>query len=209
MTGAGNGISFASFLRFWAVAARRNSSRAPPGTKMAAQAPARAAPWASVKPGLAGCHLAQCSCAALGLLGGQAKPGRQLTIAELFRVRRRVNALDVHCEERVTAIALSPAVRTRLSAAQALRPMEDTMPKTRKRAASGPVAKTGKIGQITLLLSRPQGARLDEMVTATGWQAHSVRGALSGAIKKQLKLNLQSEKTEGGRIYRIAEEPNT
>ena len=40
----------------------------------------------------------------------------------------------------------------------------------------------------------------------TGWQAHSVRGALSGNLKKQLKLDVRSEKTDAGRVYRIVEE---
>ncbi len=41
------------------------------------------------------------------------------------------------------------------------------------------------------------------MTAATGWQAHSVRGAMSGAIKKKLGLTILSEKSEGRRIYRI------
>ena len=53
------------------------------------------------------------------------------------------------------------------------------------------------------LLRRPEGARLDDMMTATGWQAHSVRGALAGAIKKKLGLAVVSEKTDAGRVYRI------
>jgi hypothetical protein len=43
------------------------------------------------------------------------------------------------------------------------------------------------------------------MMAATGWQAHSVRGAIAGAIKKKLKLDVASEKAEGGRVYRIVE----
>lgn len=40
-------------------------------------------------------------------------------------------------------------------------------------------------------------------MAATGWQAHLVRGAMSGAIKKGLGLAITSDKTEAGRIYRI------
>jgi hypothetical protein len=48
-------------------------------------------------------------------------------------------------------------------------------------------------------------AWIDEIVTAFGWQAHTVRGAIAGALKKKLGLNVVSEKSEGrGRIYRIA-----
>jgi hypothetical protein len=53
-------------------------------------------------------------------------------------------------------------------------------------------------------LRRVEGARIDEMMTATGWQSHSARGALTGAIKKKLGLTIVSQKTEVGRVYRIA-----
>lgn len=77
----------------------------------------------------------------------------------------------------------------------------------------GPVkasAKTGgpgtKIGSMTALLDRPGGASIEDLTKATGWQPHSVRGAISGTLKKKLGLNIVSEKAEGrGRVYRIAE----
>ena len=65
-------------------------------------------------------------------------------------------------------------------------------------------APRGKLGVLVELLSRAQGATLADMVEATGWQKHSVRGALSGALKKQQGLSIVSEKTEQGRTYRIA-----
>ena len=56
------------------------------------------------------------------------------------------------------------------------------------------------------LLRRPEGASVEEMAKATGWQSHSVRGVMSGALKKKLGLVIASEKVEGrGRIYRIAD----
>ena len=64
----------------------------------------------------------------------------------------------------------------------------------------------GKIGVLVGLLRRPEGATVGAMMAATGWQAHSVRGAMSGAVKKSLGLNIASEKTDGGRVYRIADE---
>jgi hypothetical protein len=54
------------------------------------------------------------------------------------------------------------------------------------------------------LLSRPDGASIEELQEATGWQAHSVRGFLAGAVKKGLGLTLDSEKPDDGpRRYRI------
>lgn len=61
----------------------------------------------------------------------------------------------------------------------------------------------GKLGALVALLLRPQGATLAAMQDATGWQAHSVRGALSGTIKKKLGFEVASQKTDAGRIYRI------
>ena len=55
------------------------------------------------------------------------------------------------------------------------------------------------------LLSQPEGATIEELQVATGWQQHSVRGFLAGAVKKRLGLTLLSEKPEAGpRRYRIA-----
>ncbi len=54
------------------------------------------------------------------------------------------------------------------------------------------------------LLKRPDGVSLAEMVQATGWLQHTVRGAMAGALKKKLGLNIVSEKTDGqDRKYRI------
>ena len=55
------------------------------------------------------------------------------------------------------------------------------------------------------LLSRQEGATIEELQAATGWQQHSVRGFLAGAVKKKLGLTLLSEKPDAGpRRYRIA-----
>jgi hypothetical protein len=70
-------------------------------------------------------------------------------------------------------------------------------------AAARPIS--GKLGLIVELMRRPQGADLSEMMQVTGWQQHSVRGALAGALKKHRGLPIVSEKIEGSRIYRIAE----
>ena len=57
------------------------------------------------------------------------------------------------------------------------------------------------------MLRAEGGATIDEIVAATGWQAHTVRGAMSGALKKKLGLTITSEKIEGrGRAYMIADD---
>ena len=61
-----------------------------------------------------------------------------------------------------------------------------------------------KLAEIIRLLSRKNGTTINDMVTATGWQAHSVRGANSGTIKKKLGLKIVSEKQNGARRYRVA-----
>jgi hypothetical protein len=53
------------------------------------------------------------------------------------------------------------------------------------------------------LLRRDDGASIDELTAATGWQKHSVRGLISGALKKKLGLNVVTEKTAEGTTYRI------
>jgi hypothetical protein len=68
---------------------------------------------------------------------------------------------------------------------------------TRTRADS-------KQAKLIAMLKSPKGATIDEIVAAFGWQPHTVRGAIAGALKKKLGLKVTSEKIEGrGRVYRI------
>ena len=69
--------------------------------------------------------------------------------------------------------------------------------------APEPATPKGKLGQLVELLRAPGGATIEAMSAATGWQAHSVRGALAGSLKKKLGLAVVSEKTDAGRVYRI------
>jgi hypothetical protein len=63
-----------------------------------------------------------------------------------------------------------------------------------------------RLDQLEQLLSAPGGASIAEMVEATGWQQHSVRGAMAGALKRKRGLTITSEKIDGVRRYR-AEKP--
>ena len=92
----------------------------------------------------------------------------------------------------------------------------DTVP-TVKAAPTTPKAKgkvgTGKSAALSArvtkadivigLLARPAGATIAQMCEATGWQQHSVRGFLSGTVKKKPGMTLSSDKTEAGRTYRL------
>jgi len=66
-----------------------------------------------------------------------------------------------------------------------------------------PKVATGKIAILLGLLQQPGGTTVEAMMAATGWQAHSVRGAVSGSIKKALRTAVTSEKIDGVRTYRI------
>ena len=60
-----------------------------------------------------------------------------------------------------------------------------------------------KQAQLIAMLQREQGATIAQIVEATGWQPHTVRGAFAGALKKKLGLTVTSEKVNGIRTYRI------
>jgi len=70
---------------------------------------------------------------------------------------------------------------------------------------AGPRARaSSKKADILALLQRRGGATLEELMLATGWQAHSIRGFISGAIGKKMGLAVESAKREGGgRVYAI------
>lgn len=76
-------------------------------------------------------------------------------------------------------------------------------PPMRLKSSSAPNPGS-KLAILIDLLRRDGGATVQELMTATGWQAHSVRGAISGTLKKKLGLRVNSDRvTERGRVYRI------
>ena len=95
---------------------------------------------------------------------------------------------------------------------------EIAMAKSRKQTSRKPRAakartaerKSGtradsKQAKLIEMLKRAHGATIDEVAAAFDWQKHTVRGAIAGALKKKLGLDVKSEKVEGrGRVYRIA-----
>jgi hypothetical protein len=73
--------------------------------------------------------------------------------------------------------------------------------RTRKSTAAPTTSRTSKLDRLAFLLARNNGASIAEMASATGWQKHSVRGALAGALKRR-GLIITSEKVDGIRRYR-------
>ena len=72
--------------------------------------------------------------------------------------------------------------------------------KAAKQAKPAAGAREGsKAAKVLGLLRRPDGASLKELMKATGWLAHSVRGFLSGTVARQMGLDLVSEKSEDGK----------
>jgi hypothetical protein len=65
-----------------------------------------------------------------------------------------------------------------------------------------------KQDEVIAMLRRPEGATVDDVAKATGWQRHTVRGVFSGTLKKKLGLTIASAKEERGRVYRIPEPTN-
>ena len=82
-----------------------------------------------------------------------------------------------------------------------------TQGKTKSRASRTAAPRSrdnSKQAQLIAMLRRAKGATIDEIVEALGWQPHTVRGAIAGALKKKLELEVTSEKDEKrGRVYRV------
>lgn len=85
---------------------------------------------------------------------------------------------------------------------KASKPKPDIKPNV---AAEIKAARKGSKQSILIsILRSPKGATVAELAETTGWQNHSVQGAIFGALKKKLGLNIVSEKEQRGRVYRIA-----
>jgi len=98
--------------------------------------------------------------------------------------------------------ALTPAPARHAAPAA---PKETKSTKQATKPESTPTAREGSKKAIVLdLLRRPEGATLADIMSATAWQSHSVRGFISGAITKKMGLAVESAKrTDGQRAYRI------
>jgi hypothetical protein len=94
-----------------------------------------------------------------------------------------------------------PKAASRSTARKTAKPVSRKGPEP---ASSKPAARPDtKHARIIAMLRMPAGATITALMAATGWQQHSVRGFLAGVVRKKLRLNLVSEQTEKGRVYRI------
>ena len=97
--------------------------------------------------------------------------------------------------------------RSKPKAATRPRARKTAEPASRKRSAPASSRSAArpdtKHARIIAMLRTPAGATIAAIMTATDWQQHSVRGFLAGVVRKKLGLNLVSDQTDKGRIYRI------
>jgi len=76
--------------------------------------------------------------------------------------------------------------------------------KTRTQPAEAVAAPKTKLGRLEGMLRRPEGATIGQIAKALDWQLHSVRGAISGSLKKKQGLTVVADKiADGERVYRI------
>ena len=109
-------------------------------------------------------------------------------------------------EAGLEAIGIEPLAASAVTNARKAKPKAEPAETPCYTDTAKPVAiRAGtKQAQIIAMLQRPEGAMVVEMVAATGWLAHTVRGCISGALKKKLALPITAEKVDGrGTVYQV------
>ena len=112
--------------------------------------------------------------------------------------KKRVGQFEANLDRIIANAEGAPADVSDPELEAAVTAAEATWVKPRTRENS-------KQATVIQMLQRPEGATITQICSATGWQAHTVRGTFAGAFKKKLGLTIVSDKPQGGeRIYRIA-----
>lgn len=107
-------------------------------------------------------------------------------------------------EAGLETIGIEPVVANAVANVRKARPKPELASDNSGTAKPVAMRAGTKQAQIIAMLQRPEGATVAEMVEATGWLAHTVRGSISGALKKKLGLPIAAEKVEGrGTVYRV------
>jgi hypothetical protein len=83
------------------------------------------------------------------------------------------------------------------------RPRSTAAVTARDAGEAGPLPRPSKLLTIIAMLRRPEGATIAELSEATGWKPNSVRGAISGSIRKRRLMKVSSDLVSGVRTYRI------
>ena len=113
------------------------------------------------------------------------------------RIWKAIQRLIPEAAQHAAPVAKNKAGAKKAPAKHSKRPIA-------KRGAS-PAREGSKKAIVLDLIRRKQGATLAEIMEATGWQPHSVRGFVSGALNKTMGLKVESTKREDGtRTYRVA-----
>ena len=112
--------------------------------------------------------------------------------------KKRIGKFEAKLDQIIANAEGAPPVPNDAELEAAVAAAEATWVKPRTRENS-------KQAEVMRMLQRPEGATVRQICDATGWQAHTVRGAFAGAFKKKLGLTLVSDKQPGGeRFYRVA-----
>ena len=139
--------------------------------------------------------------------------GRATAVARIWKVIQNMGEVVAEAKLKAQAEAESQDTATQ-EAPQTpdVAPQKEALPKNATRTRKPPTAnakakgtREGSKTEVVLeLLKRAGGVTLADLMTATGWQAHSVRGFIAGTIRKKMALNVVSAKNESGeRVYSV------
>ena len=99
---------------------------------------------------------------------------------------------------------MAKSTKKRRTVRATAKPKKQLRTQTLAKTADQKTSRSNTKQAITIeMLRTSAGANIEALMKATGWQQHSVRGFLSGVVRKRLKLHLESALEEGVRIYRI------
>jgi len=117
---------------------------------------------------------------------------------------RRTTAVEAPRQKRAAKRSSAPVASAGAAPDVAAKAGETKQPDPSASTSAAPQGPSGKLGIVVALMRRPEGATVAQMMEATDWQAHSVRGAMAGSLRRKHKLTITSTAGEGGKVYRIA-----